>query len=397
MGADRVGGRRLRIAYLCDITPLDRNLYSGGNARIYESLQQHVGDVTILSNDWHLAEPARRLMHALPEAINLRARWRLHLALGRLIADGVRRELALGQYDVLFGAYSFQSLHRLRLPYPMVQVFTSDATQSVYRASEVGAFYQTKVPLSRKLDPWIQRCEERVFRKCDLLLWPSAWLKEQADAMYGLSDATSKHLSWGANLTTPPPRITPTTISRHGPVRLLLIGRNWFSKGGPVAFDTMKALRAKGVDASLTVIGCQPPDFHLNEYVTVHPQLDKAVPEQLALFEATLDAAHFIVMPSYESYGFVFCEASAYGVPSLCLRVGGVPVRDGVNGHALPEGADVADFAAMIERYLDDPAAYGALCKSTRAEFDRYLNWDSFGRRAAGLIHDVRVAKGLVS
>ncbi|KMK65659.1 glycosyltransferase [Puniceibacterium sp. IMCC21224] len=392
---DSRSGKRLRVAYLCDISPLNRNLYSGGNARIHAALQEHVGDVTILSNSWHLAEPARRLLHAMPTAINMRARWRMHLALGRLIAAGVRRELAQGEYDVLFGAYSFQSMHRLKLPYPMVQVFSSDATQSTYRESEIGAFHKSYVSLSRRLDPWIQRCEERVFQSCDLLLWPSEWLKNKADAMYGLTDATSKHVSWGANLSTPAPRITPTTISRDGPVRLLLIGRDWFAKGGPLAFDTMKALRDRGIDARLTVIGSQPPDFHLNEFVTVHRHLDKAEPDQLKTFEAALDQAHFLVMPSYESFGFVFCEASAYGVPSLCLRVGGVPIRDGVNGHALPQGAGVTEFADLIFGYLDTPAAYWALSQSTRAEFEQRLNWDSFGRRTAALIHQARVAKGL--
>ena len=96
--------QRLKIAYLCDISPLNRNLYSGGNARIYDALRKHAGDVTILPNTWGTAEPVRRLVHAMPEAVNLRARWRTHLALSRLVGAGIRRELMKDRYDVLFGA-----------------------------------------------------------------------------------------------------------------------------------------------------------------------------------------------------------------------------------------------------------------------------------------------------
>ena len=86
--------RPLRIAYLCDISPLDRNLYSGGNARIHDALRRHAGEVTILPVTWGMAEPARRLIHALPEVANLRMRWRTHLALSRLTGAAVRRALA---------------------------------------------------------------------------------------------------------------------------------------------------------------------------------------------------------------------------------------------------------------------------------------------------------------
>lgn len=379
--------RPLKIAYLCDHSPLNRNLYSGGNARIYDALRKHAGDVTILSNTWGMAEPLRRLLHKMPEGVNLRARWRMHFALSRIIAAGVRKELARNRFDVLFGAYSLHSLAGLTPPYPMVTVFTSDATNTIYRNSEIGIWHKSTLA-ARLLDNWIEKRERKTLEATDLLLWPSNWLKEAADARYGLNAETSHVVPWGANLATPAPRITPTVLKPKGPLRLLFIGRNWFAKGGPVAFETMQGLRSNGVDAHLTVIGCNPPSHHLNDHVTVHQQLDKAVPDQLTIFEKLLDDAHFVIMPSYESYGFAFCEASAYGVPSLCLRVGGVPVKDGINGHALPMGSGTADFIAVIERYLEDPKAYTKLAGTTRKEFETSLNWDAWGQTTARLMRD---------
>lgn len=375
----------LRIAYLCDMSPLDRNLYSGGNARIYDSLCKHAGEVTVLPQDWGLAEPLRRLILAMPEAVNLRARWRAHFALRRVIASRVQRQLATGSYDVLFGAYALHAMSGVHPPGQMVMAYTSDATQTVYRTSEVGAAHGRHFAFGHMLDDWVEQRERSILSRMDLLLWPSSWLQDSAEARYRLDPRRSHLVPWGANIRTPPPP-PPRRLSPGGPVELLVVGRDWHAKGGPVAFDTMKALRARGVDARLTVIGCQPPDHHLDDRVTVHRQLNKSVPEELAVFEAALKAAHFMVMPSFESFGFAFCEAAAYGLPALCLRVGGVPVRDGRTGHALPPGSDAADFAAQILGYLANPEAYSHLSQSARAEFEETLNWDAWGRTTARLL-----------
>ena len=126
--------------------------------------------------------------------------------------------------------------------------------------------------------------------------------------------------------------------------------------------------------------------------MTVIGPLTKTVPEDMAKFECALRTAHFVMQPSFESYGFAFCEASAYGLPSLCLRVGGVPVRDGVNGHALPIGSGSVEFADKVIRYTADPAGYAALRLSARAEYEQHLNWDAWGTQVSALLSE-RVAR----
>lgn len=368
----------LRIAYLCDRDPLDHHSYSGGNLRLLTTLREHVGEVTALSSGWHAAQPARDLIEALPDALTIRARWRAHLMLARMIAKGVEAELRAGQYDALFCAYSFHSLVGLRLPYPMLRVFTSDATPTIYKKSEVGAAFGSYLKLSRLVDPLVQKAERAVLQSCDLLLWPSAWLKSEADRLYDLMPEHSLIVPWGANIEDPGPP-APVALRRHGPIRLLVLGRDWEAKGGPLAFETMQRLRVAGHDARLTVVGCIPPETHRTEHVTVHGHLDKSIPEESALLTDCLGTAHFMVMPSLESYGFAFCEASAHGLPSLCLEVGGVPVRDGVNGHTLTPDKRAEDFAALIMAYIDAPETYDVLRQTTRKEYETRLNWRVWG------------------
>ncbi|MEZ5715951.1 MAG: glycosyltransferase family 4 protein [Paracoccaceae bacterium] len=362
---------RLKIAYLCDVSPEHVHPYSGGNARIFQALSRHA-DLTVLPQHWGPAEPVRRAIYRLSDAAQLRLRWRMHLLLARLIAAPQNRRIARGGFDAVFCAYSFQSMSRiaagtgLSLAAPML-VFTSDATPTVYKRSEIGQSFGSSWVARHLLDPLTLRAERRIFGGLDLMLCPSDWLKHEAEALYDLPGDVAHTLPWGANIDDPGPQPAPPPPGPDAPLNLLVVGRDWFAKGGPMAFDTMKALRARGVDARLTVIGAQPPAFHLNDHVTVLGPLDRSQPDQAARFDAALSQAHFLMQPSFESYGFAFCEAAAFGLPSLCLDVGGVPVREGISGHKLPAGSRPRGFRRGGDAPSGRSAGYARLRASARA------------------------------
>ena len=372
----------LKIAYLSDFDPSDPTLYSGGNAAMLRALRAQGNAVTVLSQSWGLADPLRRAILAAPESLSIRARWRLHLALAHVIARRVRSELARDHHDVLFCAYSFHSLSRLSLPYPMVTAFSSDATPTIYKTSRVGQSFGSWFAPSRLLDPAIERAERRVFAGLDLALWPSDWLRDAVNARYGLDPDRSRSIPWGANIEDPGAGAPDAAIGPGHPVEILLVGRDWHAKGGAITAQTVALLRARGIDARLTVIGCTPPAEVSREALRVHPHLDKSNPDELARFQGAFRNAHFLLMPSFESYGFAFCEAAAHGLPSLCLKAGGVPVWDDENGHALPIGATADDFAALVQHYIDNPPAHAALCRAARRVYEEKLNWDAWGRAA---------------
>ena len=375
----------MKIAYLCDISPLEAWSYSSGNARIYAALEQQGAQVDIITNSWGPLELLRKTIHQLPTSINWRTRWRLHLLLSRLVSGTVTKALRNDHYDVLFCPYSFQSLANLKLPYPMLKVFSSDATPTAYKRSEIGAEFGSFLSISRLLDPAILQAETKVFQANDLNIWPSEWQKNQADKIYKLDDKKSVVIPWGANIADPGKDnryCHPPTAQN---VQLLLVGRDWFAKGGPLAFETLQTLRNGGVNAHLTVIGCTPPDFHRSDAMTVYPSLDKNNKSELAKFETEYKRAHFFVMPSYESFGFAFCEASAYGLPSIALRIGGVPILEGINGHTLPSDATALDIANCIRYYLDKPAKYTALSASSRGYYESTLNWGAWGKTVIDL------------
>jgi len=377
----------MKIAYLSDMDPRQGWSYSGGNTRILNALEG-VADVTVLSQRWGKLEPLRRLLHRMPDSINLRLRWRLHLLFAPFIAREVAKELAKDRYDALVCAYSFHALAKVRLPYPMLRVFTSDATPTVYKRSEIGRAFGSFLSISRLMDRWILRHERAVMRANDLNLWPSEWQSDGASAIYGLGADKSVILPWGANVSDPG---TPGPLPEIGPdrpLRLLLVGRDWQMKGGPLAVAVISALRARGIAAELDVIGCHPGGYDGRSEIRFHAYLDKTKPAELARFEQLFRQAHFLIGPSFESYGFAFCEASAYALPALCLDIGGIPVFDGENGLVLSADADAELFCEAIEPFLTNPDSYAALRASARRVYETQLNWPAWADRAVDLMRE---------
>ena len=287
---------------------------------------------------------------------------------------------------MLFCSYSFFCLAGLKVPDHVLVVYTCDSTFTTYKNSDVGAAFDSYIKISRLFDPLITRAEDRVFNNVDLLLWSSRWLKDSVDRQHKLTGEKSHVVNWGANIATPSEQEALIDLPIEAEIRLLFVGRDWIPKGGCLVHEILESLNRNGVDATLTVVGCAPPLDQHRDNLVIHEQLDKKDPKEYELLVSLYRTSHFFVMPSYESYGFAFCEASAYGLPSLCLRVGGVPVENGLNGYALEKDASASDFVDVIESYRRNPNRYLSLRRHTRDYFLANLNWAAWGHKTRELI-----------
>jgi Glycosyltransferase len=89
--------------------------------------------------------------------------------------------------------------------------------------------------------------------------------------------------------------------------------------------------------------------------VTIIPFIDKNNKEEMELLDSIYRKAHFLILPTeFDAYGIVFCEASAYGVPSIAPNVGGVsqPIKEGKNGYLMSPSASAEDYAKLIKKYF---------------------------------------------
>jgi glycosyltransferase involved in cell wall biosynthesis len=228
--------------------------------------------------------------------------------------------------------------------------------------------------------------ERRALANCDAAIYPTEWAARSAVEDYRTDPGKVHVIPFGANVDAPPSDVVAATIDRKGfdPFRLLFIGRDWLRKGGDIVVAAADIARERGVPVRLDLVGLDAVPQELPDYATNHGLLlksDRAMRDRL---EDLLLQAHLVFVPSRaENYGITFCEAAAYGVPSLSSDAGGIPtiVRDGVSGYSLPSGSPPAAYARAIEECHADRDRYRSLARASRSLYDETLNWEAFGDR----------------
>jgi len=230
------------------------------------------------------------------------------------------------------------------------------------------------------------------YQNATVLLYSSYWAARSALEDYGVDPQKVHTIFFGANLDTIPSREMVLAKKKSERCRLLFMGLGWERKGGAIAFETLLELEKLGIQAELIVCGCTPPKEVAHERMRIIPFLDKNDERQSKETENLYAMSDFLLVPTRcDAYGHVFCEASAFGLPSITTNTGGVPevVRNGENGYVLPYSARGSEYAQMIAEIYQDDQRYTALVKSSRAAFESRLNWDTWGRAVKDLLQRV--------
>ncbi|MEO6875207.1 MAG: glycosyltransferase, partial [Opitutaceae bacterium] len=173
-------------------------------------------------------------------------------------------------------------------------------------------------------------------------------------------------------------------------LRLLFLGKEWDRKGGPDALALVHALHARGLPATLDIVGCEPALGAEDRGVArVHGFIDHSTPAGREKFHAILrETAVLVFLSQAEAYGIALCEAAAFGVPAYANAVGGIPtiVRPGVTGWlgATPFSAETA--AEVLATAWRSPDHYRRIALAARADYEARLNWRVAGRSLVNLI-----------
>lgn len=296
----------------------------------------------------------------------------------RSLAAQVPRRVRESRPDVVFAPGS-HSVARLDMPCPAV--FCADAT-----FANVLDCYDSFSHCAPEFIAQGHAQERAALGRCAAAIYPTEWAARSAIEVYGAPPDRVHVVPFGANVQAPPSAFIRDAIDarRLTPLKLLFVGREWVRKGADLVLDTCAHLRAAGIAAELDLVGISRPPRTLPAWVHNHGLLDKRDAAQKARLEALLVQSHFFFVPSQaENYGMAFCEAAAYGLPSLTTTAGGIPtiVRDGITGHTLAAHAPVADWAAVLAGAVADPEAYRTMALASHADFCARLNWPAFGMR----------------
>ena len=225
--------------------------------------------------------------------------------------------------------------------------------------------------------------EQQALDSCALAVFSSQWAADVACASYNVDPRKIRVIPYGANLFAKLDAADIATCLQRrdkSDWELLFVSAEWERKRAQIAVDTTTALRARGINARLTLVGCLPPrTISLPDYVTVIGRIDRSTLKGQALLSALYMQSHLLILPSRAECAAAFlAEGSAHGLPSLSANVGGnsTLVKDGVNGYLLPLEAGPTEYANYALQMLADPAKYAALCWSSFQRFQTELNWD---------------------
>jgi glycosyltransferase involved in cell wall biosynthesis len=227
-----------------------------------------------------------------------------------------------------------------------------------------------------------KRQEEAALERCTIGAYASNWAAEGARKL--TQPSKIRVVPFGASISVDHDRgmvekwVEERLSRMPTECHLLFVGVDWVRKGGDAAVETARLLNEMGVNTKLSIVGGRP-EGKVPDFVETLGFVSKQSPEgRTQLTELYRRATFFILPTRAESAGIVFCEASAFGVPSLTLRTGGVEdyVRDGINGCCLPYDSKPESFARTIIEIIRDKDRYSALCFGAFNEYKARLNWD---------------------
>lgn len=230
--------------------------------------------------------------------------------------------------------------------------------------------------------------QRRAMEVCSVNVFASNWAMRDAIDFYHISEQKCHLGYFGASVDTKEFNKQP-----HDPnlVNLLFVGVEWERKGGEIAVECTKLLNQK--DSSkryvLHFVGCNPPYEIKDENIKFYGFLNRNIPEQAQQMISLREQADLFILPTRaECAGIVFCESSAYGIPSITFDTGGIGdyVINGENGYRLPMGSTADDFANKILDILSDSGKLGYMQKKSVEMYKERMNWDALGDRFKELI-----------
>ena len=238
--------------------------------------------------------------------------------------------------------------------------------------------------------------EKRAMNKAELSIFTSLWALESAKNFYHIDEKKLKILHFGANIRENPSidkvKKSWQEKEKNKKMKLLFVGKEWERKGGDIAYKITKKLNENGIDTKLTVCGCIPPKEYHDKYVEVIPFLNKKIPEDKEKFDKLFYSSHFFILPTRaECAGIVFCEAMAYGVPSVSTSTGGVGdyVINKSNGIVIDSSLNIDEAANQIAQLFNNEEEYKKLAVNSRKLFEQKYNWDVWLREFKKMINSL--------
>jgi glycosyltransferase involved in cell wall biosynthesis len=367
-----------KVAFITTSDPRNKHSWSGTDHYVWKSLQSHFSEVQLLGPD----EPKFtvficKVIHAFSLLFGKRFDYRHSTMYAKACARLFDKKLEGKNYDLIVSPAGVAYTAYLKTKTPKILVLDRTIAGTINYHNIFKKLWKFSEEQSIQTD-------KTAMHNCDLVIFSSQWAADIAMKEYKLPREKTLVFPFGANMDNVPSaeyvfqNKTPFTKT----CKLLLVGTYWENKGADIALNAMNELIKLGLDATLTVCGCTPPEEIKNERLTVIPFLNKNSEEGRKELEKLFLSHTFFILPTrFDCTPIVFCEASAYALPILSANTGGVGghISEGKNGYLIDYNDKGPAYAAKITEILNEPGRYAELSKSSREEYDQRLNWKTWG------------------
>lgn len=373
----------MKIGFAGRWSPNDKKSWSGTYNYSYQQLLKY-GDVEV----FHLPYPGW-LKNYLIQFYKNPQQWFYNKKVAveflkpyaKYYSKQLEKELVNRKVDVLFAPAAPQLIAYLPTDLPIV--FLTDAT-----FIQLQGYYDTWQNIAKGNIKQGIELDQLAFKKATHCMLASNWCKQSAMTDYGIKEEKISVVPLGANLDQIP-AVHELDFERSS-CNLLFLGVEWKRKGGEIALQAFRLLKQKRIEVTLHIVGCVPPVDVNEKEITVIPYLDKNKITDLAKLHKILLNTDFLIAPTNaEAAGIIYCEAAAYGIPSITTNTGGVStyVKEGVNGMLLPPNADGYAYADAILSIFANKTKMETLKQTSRKKFEEELNWEVWGNAFSKLIH----------
>lgn len=365
----------MNIAYVSRFESLDIKNWSGteyfiskaiekkNNLSFINGFDDNVNLWTRLKNKYYTRNGSKYLVNRSP-------------SVAQNYAKQIISRLPLGT-DIVFSPGTIPIAY-LKTKHP--KVFYTDAT-----FANMLNYYDWFDNLSLQTIKESMDMEQHAIDSSSLAIYSSDWAAQSAINDYKANPDKVKVIPFGANIETSCSyeEVVQCIRKRSNKVcKILFMGVDWLRKGGDIVLKTVQHLNELGLPTELHIVGIKDNVIDKYPFIVNHGFIDKSTSAGRIAIQNIMLESHFLFMPSKaEAYGIVFCEASAYGVPSIATRTGGIStiVKDHVNGMTFAENTNIELYTDFIRSVFLKPNVYEDLAKSSYNEYMTRLNWRTAG------------------
>ncbi len=372
----------MKIAYITTNTPYDKNSWSGTNYYVKRALEDQGHSVyciyrtskslTIKSLIYKLWSKICRKNYQADRSIYNSKKWSEYIE-SHLEPDT----------NVIF------SLSTIPIAYLKTNIPIFIYIDGIYEYMLHQGFY--KLINSHKE---AHKIEQKALNNCTQIITSSNASAESIQRYYNVATNKISVIPLGANLDTIPiqSEIFKNIENKTMDIcRILFVGVDWYRKGTDIVLQTIKELHESNFPVELHIVGLKNVPIELPSYVINHGFISKMSANGVSEITKLYLNSHFLFVPSRgEAYGLVFCEASAYGLPSISHSIGGIPtiIKNNENGQLFKIGTSANEFAEYIKTLFSNKQEYKKLAMKSYLRYITNLNWNIAGRSITKVLNE---------